>query len=58
VPKRQVWDIEGMSEDELRALVARCNREERRLKAPYAKGRRTWTGLRARAEAELERRSA
>jgi hypothetical protein len=58
VPKRQVWDIEGMSDEELRGLVARCNREERRLKAPHAKGRRTWTRLRARVEAELERRGA
>ena len=56
MPKRE-WNLAAMSVDELRALIARCNRMEKVLKAPYAKGRREWTDLRARAEAELSKRS-
>jgi len=54
--KRQEWKLAAMSEDELRALIARCNRQERVLKAPHAKARRDWTALRAKAEAELTTR--
>lgn len=53
---RQEWNLPAMSEAELRALIARCNRRERALKAPHAKARRGWTALRAKAEAELAAR--
>jgi hypothetical protein len=56
VPKGRVWDIKGMSVDELRSLIRRCDAEERRLEAPYKKGRRGWVMLRAEAEDELARR--
>lgn len=56
--KRQVWDLPAMSEAELRNLVSRCNRQEKKLTAPYAKARRSWTDLRREAEAELARRFA
>ena len=54
--KRQEWDVAAMTEAELRALVARCNRRERELRAPHAKARREWVALRGRAEAELAKR--
>jgi hypothetical protein len=56
MPKRQVWDIKGMSVEELRDLVRRCNAEEQRLKAPSKKARRGWVRLRGEAEDELARR--
>jgi hypothetical protein len=54
--KRQEWNLPAMDERELRALIARCNQREKALKAPYSKARRSWTGLRREAEAELAAR--
>jgi hypothetical protein len=56
MPKARVWDIKGMSIEELHDLVRRCEAEEQRLKAPYKKGRRDWVRLRGEAEEELTRR--
>ena len=55
--KRRVHNFKTMTDGELRDLVRECNRMERLLKAPHAKGRRMWTLARAQAEAELDRRS-
>ena len=46
-----------MSDDELRELVSECDAMEKRLSAPYAKARRSWTVRRERAQAELEGRA-
>lgn len=56
--KRAVWDIQRMTDQELRDLISRANAQERRLQAPYKKGRRGWRALRADAEAELARRGS
>jgi hypothetical protein len=42
-----------MSDKELQELIHHCNAMEKRLAGGYSKGRRTWTTLRDRAEAEL-----
>jgi hypothetical protein len=54
--KQREWNLPAMDEAQLRALIARCNRMEKTLKAPHAKARRGWTELRGDAEAELARR--
>jgi hypothetical protein len=58
VTKRQVWDIKGMTTEELRALVHCCNDEEQRLPAPHRKARHGWVKLRTQAEDEIVRREA
>ena len=55
--KRRVHDYASMSDAELHALIHECNRRERLLTAPHAKGRRSWTRARGLAEAELARRA-
>jgi hypothetical protein len=56
MPRRQVWDIKGMSVGELRDLIRRCNAEEQGLKAPHKKARQGWLKLRDEAQDELTRR--
>ena len=56
MPRRQVWDIKGMSVEELRDLIGRCNAEEQRLKAPHKKARNGWLKLPGEAQDELQRR--
>ena len=56
VTRKREYDIERMTTDALRALVAQCERSVRSLRAPYAKGRRQWASLGDRARRELERR--
>ena len=46
-----------MTDAELRDLVAEAGRRERRMPGAYSERRRAWTSMRARSEAELERRS-
>ena len=57
VAKYRRFDLKAMTEEELHALIRECSEMEQRLKAPYAKGRRTWTRQRAAAEQELAMRS-
>jgi hypothetical protein len=45
-----------MTDSELRSLIADASRRERWMPGGYSDRRRNWTGMRLRAEAELERR--
>ena len=46
-----------MTDAELRDLIAEAARRERWTPGAYSELRRAWTAMRARGEAELERRS-
>jgi hypothetical protein len=54
--RKREYEVETMKADELRALIAECDRRVRALQAPYAKARREWGALGQRARRELERR--
>jgi hypothetical protein len=57
MPRRRVWDVKSMTDEELRALIHRCDVMERNLTGGYSKGRRGWTRLRSEAVDKLARRA-
>ena len=57
--RMKAWrNLTSLSDDELRSLIKSCEAQERRLKAPYTKARRSWKQTRLDAEGELVRRAA
>ena len=56
--KRRRVDIKHMTDDELRSSIGEASRRERWMPGGYSERRRNWTAIRAKAEAEFERRSA
>jgi hypothetical protein len=49
-------DVKDMTDDELRSLMADASRRERWMPGGYSERRKPWAAMRARGEAELERR--
>jgi hypothetical protein len=56
--KRRRVDIQSMTADELRSLIADASRRERWMPGAYSRRRKRWTAMRVRGEAELRRRSS
>jgi hypothetical protein len=54
--RRRLVDLEDMTDEEVRSLVADASRRERWMPGGYSPTRRRWTAMRIRGETELARR--
>ena len=55
--KRRRVEVNDMTDDEVRSLIADANRRERWSPGAFSERRKGWSAMRARAETELARRS-